>query len=96
MNTEQREAVESHQRQTALRRLQEASEDVKRLADHIRRQMVELEGQIQDGLHARDMDHQRPFDLAAALERRKQAIHWACAVGCTSGDIVEASKGGRS
>lgn len=80
-------------RHEALRKLRSASEDILLQAERMRADMVQIIGQVQDGLHTKDVNHQTCFDLKAAIVLRQSYATTALAAGCTSGDVVKASRG---
>lgn len=77
----------------ALRKLSQASHDVEELAIAIHHDMADIQMRIGEGQHCRSIPHQRMFDLAAALQKRKDMIELCQALESDGGAITEASKG---
>lgn len=77
-----------------LRKLAQASDDVKREARRMEDAAKKVREDVERGFHAEFGHYQTCFDLVKAVERRKAAAEAAVEFGCDRDAVTLASKGG--
>lgn len=92
-DTEEGRAYLRNLRLDALESLRQASRDVVRVSTELQRELAETIDRIRDGQHLPDPSNQRPFDLARAIERRRQAVEACHRAGCSGDTIQQAARG---
>lgn len=93
IDAEQEDTLGSAQRRV-LRNLAQASDDIIRLGVAIADMGTDMRDAVTAGQHCRDMNHQIPFDLQAALIKRQTYLQEAARLDLTE-DIVFAASTGR-
>lgn len=77
----------------ALGMLSDASSQVRAVAGQIQSEMTDYLDAISNAQHTSAPSHQRPFDLATAVEARRLAISVCMMLECPALDLERASQG---